>query len=134
MKRRIANVLMVVGAWYSASYLSFWLSVALIPINNRLVYEGSIGALLMHLWLALPLAAMAAAAVVLVLGVIDTRRPGIVIGVLASLFLYSGFARVGGAAAGPETIDRVGMVVERITPSIVCFLVGLWWRRKRSAA
>jgi hypothetical protein len=47
VSRRIAaDVLMVIGAWYSASYLSFWLTVALIPINNRLVYEGSIGTLM----------------------------------------------------------------------------------------
>ena len=131
MTRRIAaNVLMVIGAWYSALYLSFWLRIALIPINNRLIYEGDIGTLLMHLWLALPLAAMAATAVVILLAVSDARRKEVLIVILACLLLYSGFVRVAGAA-GTETIDHVGTVVERATPAIACLLVGLYVSRRR---
>ena len=133
MTRRIAaNVLMVIGAWYAAVYLSFWLSVALIPINNRLVYEGDMGTLLMHLWFALPLAAMAAIAVVVLLAVSDARRKAVLIGSLTCLFLYSGFARrAGGAADTATTIDRVATVIERITPATVCLLVGLYKKRTR---
>ena len=33
-RRIVANVLMVIGAWYGAVFLSYWLTVALIPINT----------------------------------------------------------------------------------------------------
>jgi lipopolysaccharide export LptBFGC system permease protein LptF len=122
---------MVIGTWYAAVYLSFWLSVALIPINNRLIYEGDIGTLLMHLWFALPLAVMAATAIVVLLAVSDVRRKEFLIAGLTCLFLYSGFTRrAGGAADTATTIDRVGTFVGRITPATVCLLVGLYKRRR----
>ena len=78
---------MIIGVWYSAVYLSFWLTVALIPINNRFVYEGDTGTLLMHLWFALPLALMAAIAAVVLVAVSDVRGKGIPGNVLVA-FVY----------------------------------------------
>lgn len=133
MTRRImANVLMVIGAWYGAVYLSYWLTIALIPINNRLVYEGDTGVLLMSVWSALPLAAMAGIAVFVLLGASEVKRKGLLIVILAGLFLYSGSLRVarGKWETTPETIDRVGTIVRAVTPAAVCLLVGLYASRR----
>jgi hypothetical protein len=133
-RRVIANALMVLGAWYAASYLAYWLTIALIPINNRLIYDGDTGVVIMHVWSAFPLAVMAGLAVVALLWVSDVARKGILLVVITCLFLYSGFGRsrrVWGTAG--ETIDRAGAVVEGVTPAAVCLLVGVYSLRRMSS-
>ena len=132
VRRVIANALMVLGAWYAAMYLAYWVTVALIPISNRLIYDGDSGLVIMHVWSAFPLAVMAGLAVVALLWTSEFERKGVLLVVITCLFLYSGSVRVQrvwGTAGG--AIDRVGAVVEGVTPAAVCLLVGVYSLRRR---
>jgi hypothetical protein len=126
-RRVVANALMVIGAWYAASYLAYWLTIALLPISNRLIYDGDSGVVIMHVWSAFPLAVMAGLAVVALLWATDVERKGILLVVITCLFLYSGFGRVRRVwGTAGETIDRASAVVEGATPAAVCLLVGVY--------
>ena len=135
-RRRLvaAGVLITIGAWYGAVYLAFWLTVALAPINNRLIFEDNAGVLIMNVWFAVPLSATAAAATMVVTWLVDGKRKWLWVGVLACLFLYSGAARVPralGSSNASQAIDSAGLIVRAITPAAVCVLAGLY-RLKRS--
>jgi hypothetical protein len=76
MRRFAASLLMLIGVWWLARYLAFWIAVALIPISNRLIYEGDAGVVLMHVWLALPLTVTAASAAAVALTLSDMEGKG----------------------------------------------------------
>ena len=132
MTRRVAaSLLILLGAWWLASYLSFWITVALIPINNRLIYEGDAGVILMRFWMALPLATAAAMASPVVLTLTDVRRKDVLLAILTALMLYSGFSRVHHEwTTLRETIDRIGTVIQGVTPALACAAVGVYWLRR----
>ena len=87
--------------------------------------------MLMYVWSALPPAAMAGLAVIVLLGASEAKKKGLLIAVLTCLFLYSGSLRVARSwMTAPETIDRVGTVVGAVTPATVCLLIGLYASRR----
>ena len=130
-RRAAVNLLTLLGAWWLAQYLSFWVTVALIPISNRLIYEGDPGVVIMHVWLALPLALMAAVAAPVVLLLSDMKRKGILVAILAGLFVYSQFSRAAHDwTTAKDTFDRLGAVIEDVTPALACAVAGVYWLRR----
>jgi len=137
LRHIVATVLMLIGAWYTAVYFASWLRIAFIPINNRLIYEGAAGVVIIHIWFALPLAIMAAVASTAI-WLIESERRVLWLGVLTCLFLYSGVDRVKHVRTVGGTIeaeDRVGFVVEAVMPATACLVVGTYAlsRRRRSS-
>jgi hypothetical protein len=133
-KQNARNALVIVGAWSLSGILAWVITILLIPINNRLMFSGESGIVIMWLWSALPEALTAAAAVTAIV-LIETRRPWPWIGGLIALYLYSGvmtaFRTRSGFLSSPTTPDYVGMTLEGILPALACGIAGIWIARRR---
>ena len=66
------------------------ITLVLIPLNNRLTFRGDAGVVIMWVWSGLPETVTAVGATLVVLWMIETKRPYAWVGALAALYLYDG--------------------------------------------
>jgi hypothetical protein len=132
------NALLVIGAWEASNLLVILIRVLLNPLSNRLIFTGNAGNVAMWLWGGFPDALVAAVASIVLVWVVETKRPLVWVGVLAALFLYGGGLNAWklirrGWITSPSPADYVGIFAQALIPALACVLAGVWWT-KRSAA
>jgi hypothetical protein len=132
------NALLVIGVWEASNLLAILIRVLLIPLSNRIIFTGNAGNVAMWLWEGFPDALVAAVASIVLVWVVETKRPLVWVGVLAALFLYGGGLSAWklirrGWITSPSPADYVGIFGRALIPALACVLVGVWWT-KRSAA
>jgi hypothetical protein len=113
--------------------------VVFIPLSNRLIFEGDAGKVAMWLWEGFPDALVAAFASIILVRVIETKKPLAWVGVLAALFLYGESLNAWkwirrGWVTSPSPADYVGILAQAIIPVLVCLVVGVWWTRRFAAS
>jgi hypothetical protein len=128
------NVLLVIGIWEASNLVAMLFRVLFIPIGNRLIFTGDAGIVELWLWQGLPDALVAAIAAIVLVWVIETKRPLGWVSVLAALFLYGGGLNAWkwirrGWVTSPSAADNVGILAQAIIPVLVCLVVGVGWIR-----
>ena len=69
------NALLVIGAWEASNLLAILIRVLLNPLSNRLIFTGNAGNVAMWLWGGFPDALVAAVASIVLVWVVETKRP-----------------------------------------------------------
>jgi hypothetical protein len=132
------NILLVVGVWETSNLLAILIRVLSIPLSNRLIFTGDAGNVAMWLWEGFPDAVVAAVASIVLVWVMETKKPLVWVGVLAVLFSYGGSLNAWklirrGWITSPSPADYVGILAQAIIPALVCIVVGAWWARRSAA-
>jgi hypothetical protein len=132
------NALLVIGVWEASNLLAILIRVLLIPLSNRLIFTGNAGNVAMWLWEGFPDALVAAVASIVLVWVVETKRPSAWVGVLAALFLYGGGLNAWklirrGWITSPGPADYVGIFAQAIIGALACVVVGVWWTRHSAA-
>ena len=126
---------MVIGAWALSATVAMLITLALIPLNNRLTFRGDAGVVIMWVWSGLPEAVTAVGATLAVLWLIDTKKPYAWVGALAALYLYSGIIDAvrtrGGFQSAPTAVDNVGILINGLLPAFACAIAAVWYQRRR---
>lgn len=133
------NVLLGIGVWEASSLIAMLLRVLFIPIGNRLIFTGDVGIVESWLWDGLPDALVAAVSAVVLVWVIETKKPLVWLSVLAALFLYGGSLRGWklirrGWVTSPSPADHIGIWAQAFVPVLVCLAVGAWWIRRSAVS
>jgi hypothetical protein len=139
MRLTARNALLVIGVWEASSLVAMLFRILLIPVSNRLVFEGNAGVVALWLWEGLPESLVAAVAAVALVWTIETKKPLAWVCVLTALFAYDGSLRAWkwirhGWATSPTTADHVGIWTQAFIPVVVCFAVGVWWTRRSAVS
>lgn len=135
-KQAARNVLLAIGAWALSSTVAMLITLALIPLDNRLTFRGDSGVVIMWVWSGLPEAVTAGGATLAVLWLIDTKRPYVWAGALGALYLWSGIVDAlrtrGGFQSTPTAVDTVGILIGGLLPALACAGAALWYQRRLS--
>jgi hypothetical protein len=130
------NALIVIGMWALARNIALLLNALIVVIHSRgMTFTGDAGVVMMWLSEGVPDDLVAALAAIILVWVIETRKPSVSIGGLAALYLYSGGMnawRILRRWHEPRTSDYIGILAQAIIPALASLIVGLWWM-KRSA-
>lgn len=131
------NVLLVIGVWAASNLVAMLFRFLFFPISTRPIFTGEAGIVAAWLW-EVPEALVAAVAAVALVRVIETKRPLVWVGILASLFLYGGsvnawkWIRLRGVTS-PSPVNKLGILTQTIVPTLACFIAGTWWTRRSAA-
>lgn len=135
-KPLVKNLLVTIGARELAAVTATLLTLALIPLDNRLIFEGDAGTVIMWTWSAVPQTATAAAAAIAVLLLVDSNKPFAWIVALAVLTLLSSVTGTVGTYRGfhvdPRAADHLGIAIKTVAPALACVIAPLWYRRRRT--
>ncbi len=135
-KQAARNALLVIGMWALARNIAILLNALIAVIHSRgMTFTGDAGIVMMWLSEGIVDDLVAALAAFSLVWAIETRRPSVSIGGLATLYLYSGGMnawRILRRWHEPRTPDYIGIVTQAIIPALACLIVGLWWTRRRT--
>jgi hypothetical protein len=133
-KQPARNALLIAGAWSISGIAGTLITVALIPLNNRMTFSGDSGAMIMWIWSGLPEAVSAVGATVAVLWLLETKRPYAWAAALVALYVYGGIIGVvrmrAGFRSAPNAIDSAGIVVRQLLPAFASAVGAVWYQRR----
>jgi hypothetical protein len=135
-KRTARNALIVVGAWSLSGMFVPLLSIALNPITRRLIFHDDAGIVLMWSWEGIPAVAMAVAATVVVVRLLETAHPWRWIMGLATLYVYRGVLIAVNTLRQlrvRSTADIAGITIEALMPAVACGIALMWMFRSRES-
>jgi hypothetical protein len=123
MKILIQNFLVVSGIYWLSMWVFIPVAILHGKITTGIIYEGFLGALLMHIVASLPVAVVSFGGGILCAYIIDkSNKPWIL--VLAILYIVMGFTGWH-YAIQPELSDRFFQLVQSLIPAITCYLGGI---------
>jgi hypothetical protein len=127
-RRNIANVIILMTVWVIAEIAAIALSMPLNRLNGQLARH--LGAIIFHVWLAIPAAVAAAVAALIIARLFSGRDATFWVASIACLFLCAGAINAALMLFNARSnTDRVGAIVEALTPAVVCLTVGLYSSR-----
>jgi hypothetical protein len=132
------NVLVVLGVWVLSGVIGLGVHALVIAVKNGLTFKGDVGTVTMWLWEGLPDDLVAALGAVILVWVIETRKPLGWVGFLALLYLYGGVMNAWrdlnhGWQTSPRTPHYIGILTQASIPTLICLAIGVWWTRHRRA-
>jgi hypothetical protein len=123
-KSTVQNMLIVLGCYWLAMWVVVPIAIIHGKITNGIIYSGTLGALLMYIVTAIPVALSASGAGILCIYSLDgaSRKNWLFfLALLFAVFNFTSFHWV----KKPEIIDLVFQGVESIIPAISCYLSGI---------
>jgi hypothetical protein len=127
-RRNTANVIILLTVWFIAEIAAIALSMPLNQLNGQLARH--IGAVVFHIWLAIPAAIVGAVAAIVIARLFSAKDATFWVASLACLFLCAGAFNAALVLFNAcSNANRVGAIVEALTPAVVCLTAGMYASR-----
>ena len=119
----VRNLMIVLGIYWFSMWVVLPIALICAKITDGIIYSGTVGAFVMHVVSAIPVAIVSLGGGILCIYILAESSHKYWLLLLAVLYAITRFTAFHYARA-PELTDRIFQLVESIIPAITCYVGG----------